>query len=186
MFDDDAPEQEPDQVAGAGEARPLDGLLNPRRELFRHRDGGVLGHARASAERGHKSRATGTPGPPRRTGFTSSGVSRGVMAVRPPQDDDEEPENLAFGIAALDARLDEADVEWPATDSEVLTALGDPSIPYDASGNEVALADVLDRVPVREYDSETELLNALHPVFEEYRENSTRSVIGQLRALLPF
>jgi hypothetical protein len=108
------------------------------------------------------------------------------MAVRPPQDDDEDPETLAFGIAALDARLDAADLDWPATDRELLDALDDPSIPYDASGSEVALADVLDRVPVREYDSETELLNALHPVFEEYRENSTRSVIGQLRALLPF
>ena len=108
------------------------------------------------------------------------------MAVRPPQDDDEEPETLAFGIAALDARLDGADVDWPASDDEVLEALGNPSIPYDASGNDVALSTVLDRVPVREYDSETELLNALHPVFEEYRENSTRSVIGQLRALLPF
>ncbi|MFB6168836.1 MAG: hypothetical protein ABEJ43_08315 [Haloferacaceae archaeon] len=108
------------------------------------------------------------------------------MAVRPPQDDDEDPETLAFGIAALDARLDGAEVEWPATDREVLDALGDPSIPYDASGNEVSLADVLDRVPVREYDSETELLNSLHPVFEEYRENSTRSVLGQIRSLLPF
>ncbi len=108
------------------------------------------------------------------------------MAVRPPQDDDEEPETLAFGIAALNARLDRADLEWPASDREVLAALDDPSIPYDAAGNDVALETVLDRVPVTEYESETELLNALHPVFEEYRENSTRSVIGQLRALLPF
>jgi hypothetical protein len=108
------------------------------------------------------------------------------MAVRPPQDDDKDPETLAFGIAALDARLDRADIEWPASDGELLEALGDPSIPYDASGNDVALSAVLDRVPVREYESETELLNALHPVFEEYRENSTRSVIGQLRSLLPF
>jgi hypothetical protein len=108
------------------------------------------------------------------------------MAVRPPQDEEEEPETLAFGIAALDARLDGADVDWPASDREVLEALGDPSIPYDASGNEVSLAEVLDRVPVREFDSETELLNTLHPVFEEYRENATRSVLGQIRALLPF
>jgi len=108
------------------------------------------------------------------------------MAVRPPQDDDEEPETLAFGIAALDARLDRADLKWPASDREVVAALDDPSIPYDAAGNEVSLDTVLDRVSVREYDSETELLNALHPVFEEYRENATRSVIGQLRALLPF
>jgi hypothetical protein len=108
------------------------------------------------------------------------------MAARPPQNDNEEPETLAFGIAALDARLDEAAVDWPATDDDLLRALDDPSIPYDASGSEVALADVLDRVPAREYESELELLNALHPVFEEYRENSTRSVLGQLRSLLPF
>jgi len=108
------------------------------------------------------------------------------MAVRPPQDDDSDPETLAFGIAALDARLDEAEVDWPATDRELLDALGDQSIPYDASGSEVALADVLDRVPAREYETETELLDALHPVFEEYRANATRSVLGQLRSLLPF
>jgi hypothetical protein len=108
------------------------------------------------------------------------------MAVRPPQDDDEEPEALAFGIAALDARLDGADVDWPATGDEVVERLGEPSIPYDAAGNSVALREALDRVPVRKFDTETELLEALHPVFEEYRENSTRSVIGQLRALLPF
>ncbi len=108
------------------------------------------------------------------------------MAVRPPQDDDSEPETLAFGIAALDARLDEAEVDWPVTDDELLRTLGDQSIPYDASGSEVALSDVLDRVPAREYDTETELLDALHPVFEEYRANSTRSVLGQLRSLLPF
>ena len=108
------------------------------------------------------------------------------MAVRPPQDDDSEPETLAFGIAALDARLDEAEVDWPVTADELLRTLGDQSIPYDASGSEVALSDVLDRVPAREYDTETELLDALHPVFEEYRANSTRSVLGQLRSLLPF
>ena len=108
------------------------------------------------------------------------------MAVRPPQDDDDEPETLAFGIAALDARLDGADVDWPATGDEVVEALDDPSIPYDATDNSVALSEVLDRVPVRQFDTETELLETLHPVFEEYRENSTRSVIGQLRALLPF
>jgi hypothetical protein len=108
------------------------------------------------------------------------------MAARPPQNDNEEPETLAFGIAALDARLDEVEVDWPATDDDLVRTLGDPSIPYDASGSEVALSDVLDRVPAREYESELELLNALHPVFEEYRENSTRSVLGQIRSLLPF
>ena len=109
------------------------------------------------------------------------------MAVRPPQDDDDaEPETLAFGIAALDARLDEAEVDWPVTDDGLLRALGDQSIPYDASGSEVALSDVLERVPARQFESETELLNALHPVFEEHRANSTRSVLGQLRSLLPF
>jgi len=28
--------------------------------------------------------------------------------------------------------------------------------------------------------------STLHPVFEEYRANATRSVLGQLRSLLPF
>lgn len=108
------------------------------------------------------------------------------MAVRPPQEGSSEPETLEFGIAALDARLDGADVDYPATATELVDALDDPDIPYDASGNAVALEEALDTVPRNQFESETELLEVLHPVFEEYRLSASSSILTRLRALLPF
>jgi len=110
------------------------------------------------------------------------------MAARPPpgDGDDETPETLAFGISALDARLTESDLEFPATAEEIVDALGDPEIPYDTGGNTLALADALAEVRQEEFESETELKEALHPVYERKRRSSGKSIVGQVRRLLPF
>lgn len=109
------------------------------------------------------------------------------MGVRPPSDDaDDSPDVIEFGIAALDARLDDVDVEFPATTEEVRRAVGRERIPYDASGNAMSFDDVLDEVGKREFDTEQDLLNAAHPVFERKRESMSGSLLGQLRRLVPF
>ncbi|RLM57162.1 hypothetical protein DVK02_05050 [Halobellus sp. Atlit-31R] len=107
------------------------------------------------------------------------------MAVRPPQQGDDEPDSLEFGIAALSPYLSESDLTFPATADEVVRALGDPAIPFDANGNTVSLSEALTSVGETEFDSKRELLDALHPVLEEYRE-SGGGIFSQLRALLPF
>lgn len=108
------------------------------------------------------------------------------MAVRPPQQDaDDEPESLAFGIAALAPRLEEATLSFPATDEEVVAALGDPEVPCDASGNTLRLSRALEELHAREFDSRRELLELLHPVFERKRRESS-GLLGKLRSLWPF
>ena len=107
------------------------------------------------------------------------------MAVRPPQQDGDEPDSLEFGIAALSPYLSESDLVFPATAEEVVRELGDVAIPYDANGNTVALSEALSAVRTSEFDTQRELLDALHPVLEEYRE-SGGGIFSQLRALLPF
>ncbi|MFB6118981.1 hypothetical protein [Halosegnis sp.] len=108
------------------------------------------------------------------------------MGVRPPADDttDEEPDALAFGIAALDAHLDAA--TFPATAGELTDQLGDPAVPYDAAGNEIRLSEALRETDRERFETEQELLNALHPVFERHRERASSSIVAQLRGLLPF
>jgi len=108
------------------------------------------------------------------------------MAVRPPQQGSDDPDTIEFGIAALDARLSESSVEFPATADELNRALGDSEIPCDASGHTLALREALDAVPIQQFDTKTELLDALHPVFEERRTSTGSGILGQLRALLPF
>ena len=109
------------------------------------------------------------------------------MGVRPPQNDDgDEPETISFGIAALDAHLERADVEFPVGAETLLEELGDPEVAYDAAGSTVALSDVLDEIHLQQFESEQELLNAPHPGFEAYRERAGNGILGQLRALLPF
>ena len=107
------------------------------------------------------------------------------MAVRPPQQDGDDPDSLEFGIAALSPYLSESDLTFPATAEEVVRELGDVAIPYDANGNTVALSEALSAVRASEFDTKRELLDALHPVLEEYRE-SGGGIFSQLRALLPF
>jgi hypothetical protein len=108
------------------------------------------------------------------------------MGVRPPQDEGSEPDAIEFGIAALAPRLDDADIDWPATADEIVGAVGNSQVPYDAAGNTVSLAEALDDVPKQRFESKSEVLDLLHPVFEEYRSNRSHGVIGQLRQLLPF
>ena len=107
------------------------------------------------------------------------------MGVRPPSSgSDDEPDVIEFGIAAVDARLDRVDLTFPASKAEVETELGDERVPYDVHGNEVAMADVLDRVDRSEFESQEQLLNDLHPHFETYRRKSS-GFIGWVRRLLP-
>ena len=108
------------------------------------------------------------------------------MAARPPQQDSSSPDAVEFGIAALVGHLDHADVEYPATSDEIVRALGDPDIPYDGSGGSVALSEAMEALPKRTFESESELLDLLHPVFEEYRVSASGSILGRIRSMLPF
>ena len=105
------------------------------------------------------------------------------MAVPPPQGANDSTA-VAFGIAAVDGRLDEAEVSFPATSDEIKRALGDPDLPYDPRGNTIALSTALEETGRRQFDSRQALLNALHPVFEARRSGD--GVGGWLRSLLPF
>lgn len=110
------------------------------------------------------------------------------MAARPPVDDDgdEVPENLAFGISALDARLSEADLTFPATGEQVVRALDDPDIPCNTAGQTLSLSRALERVDERRFETQSELQNALHPVFETERRKAGVGLVGRVRRLLPF
>ena len=109
------------------------------------------------------------------------------MGVRPPQQGgDDVPEIIAFGIAALDEHLEGAESAFPMTSEEALEALGDPSVPYDASGNEMRLSDALEEAERSRFETRQEFLNALHPVFEAKRERANDGFVGLIRSLLPF
>ena len=108
------------------------------------------------------------------------------MGVRPPSNSDSTPESIEFGIAAVDARLDTADLSFPASIDDVEDQLGDEQIPYDVHGNAVQLSDVLDELDTDHFETSVELMNDLHPHFERYRKRQSRSVVGQVRSLLPF
>ena len=109
------------------------------------------------------------------------------MGVRPPSDEmDDEPDVIEFGIAALDARLEQLDVTFPTTAEELVAEYGDVSVPVDAAGTEITLAAALEKTAQQEFQTERELLDVLHPIFEEHRKGSSRGYLSQLRALLPF
>jgi hypothetical protein len=109
------------------------------------------------------------------------------MGMRPPSDDSDEPDSIEFGIAALDAHLDGADITYPADVSAVERAVGDHQVAYDASGNTLRVADALAELDREEpFEDEQALLNALHPVFEAKRRQAKGSVVQQVRSLLPF
>jgi|AntDeeMetagen681_2_1112603.scaffolds.fasta_scaffold24556_1 hypothetical protein len=108
------------------------------------------------------------------------------MAARPPGNGGpSKPEAIEFGIAALGARLEEARVSFPATGEEILAAVDDQEIPYDAKGRTLDLDHVLDRVPQSEFENETEFLDAVYPVFDEAR-GSGNGFLRNLRDALPF
>ena len=104
----------------------------------------------------------------------------------PPSDDGDVPDTVTFGIAALDARLEEAGVRYPTDAQSLVRDLGDPQVPYDVNGNSVALSEALSETHIERFETEQELLNALHPVFERYRDRSAGGILAQLRSLLPF
>jgi len=109
------------------------------------------------------------------------------MGVQPPSNEvDEEPDVIEFGIAALDARLEDLEVSFPADADRLRREYGSLTVPVDAAGTEITLADALEATDREEFDSEQDLLNTLHPVFERRREKSSRSLIARLRALVPF
>ncbi|MFB6081457.1 MAG: hypothetical protein ABEJ67_01415 [Halanaeroarchaeum sp.] len=106
------------------------------------------------------------------------------MAAVPPPSDSEEPDTLAFGIAVLDERLRSADVSFPASAEAVVDALDDPAIPVDPSGRTMRLSTAIERADRARFDDRRDLLNALHPVFEEQRGKSS-GIRGFLKRLLP-
>ena len=110
-----------------------------------------------------------------------------MMGVRPPPSDDgDAPDTVTFGIAALDAHLDEAAFAYPVESETLVRELGDPEIPYDVGGRTVRLSDALDETHFERFETEQELLNALHPVFEMHRERAGAGLFSQLRSMLPF
>lgn len=109
------------------------------------------------------------------------------MAAPPPTSDgDDDPAALVFGIAAVETHLEGADIDWPATSEEIVDATGDPAIPYNPHGETVRLGDIVNRVESDSFDSRRAFLNAIHPVFEEYRRSHSGGLVSQLRSLLPF
>ena len=109
------------------------------------------------------------------------------MGVRPPSNnDDDKPDSVDFGIAAVDARLRNTDLAFPATKDDVAAELGHENIPYDVHGNDVPLGEMLEETEPDQFGSRQELLNALHEPFEEYRREHSNGVVQQVRSMLPF
>lgn len=106
------------------------------------------------------------------------------MAVRPPGNGSD-PDHIEFGIAALAARLEETDIEYPATADEICAAIDNTAVPYDGSGNTVELQEALSEVQIDRFDSEAQLLEEMHPVFE-HRRRKSGGIIERVRGLLPF
>jgi len=107
------------------------------------------------------------------------------MGVRPPSGDDSGGGSVEFGIAALEAHLDDTDLRFPADADAVVEALGDPEVAYDPGGSTVALSTAMDDCDAEAFDSRRDLLNALHPVFEEYRTSRAGGLFGWVRSLVP-
>ena len=107
------------------------------------------------------------------------------MARKPPQGGSGDREAVEFGIAVLDARLDDAGVTFPATAEEVLSELDDTDVAYDASGRTLDLREAFAEVDADRFRSETELLDAVYPTFEARRNRAADSLVARLRALLP-
>ena len=105
------------------------------------------------------------------------------MSARPLSNDlDDEPETVEFGIVALEARVDERDVSFPVSASELKAAHGDVKLAVDPSGKKMRLDDAIEACETDHFASRQELLNAMHPVFEQRRSSG---LIDRLHALLP-
>jgi hypothetical protein len=108
------------------------------------------------------------------------------MAARPPQNDTSEPDAIEFGIAALSDHVDDADIDYPADAHTIAQALNHVDVPIDAAGNTVSIDEALEAASVDHFESRRALLEALHPVFEEYRAAASKSIFARLRSLVPF
>lgn len=109
------------------------------------------------------------------------------MGVRPPSNDvNDEPDSIEFGIAALDARIEERDISFPISAEELGNEHGNLSVAIDVAGHEMGLRTALEECATDSFDSRQELLNALHPVFEQRRQKVSNSLLGRLRTLVPF
>lgn len=108
------------------------------------------------------------------------------MGVRPPTGDSGEREAIEFGIAALTPIVEEAEVEFPADANTVVRELGDPNVPVDANGRSMRLSSAVEETEQRRFESQRELLNALHPVFESRREAVSTGWLASIRSQLPF
>jgi len=105
------------------------------------------------------------------------------MAAPPPQSD-RDTAAITFGIAAMDEVLEDHDVGFPVTTAELKGTVGDRAVPYDPRGNTVELRVVLEQTSQDHFETRRELLNALHPIFEEKRRGGG---FGEwLQSLLPF
>jgi hypothetical protein len=109
------------------------------------------------------------------------------MGVRPPADgDSDEPDAIEFGIAALDATLSDAGIEYPVEVETLRSEIGHRKVPFNATGQTMTVEEALAEVSRQRFETEQELLNTLHPVFEARREATSNSLLSQLRALVPF
>lgn len=108
------------------------------------------------------------------------------MAARPPKDSNDDPNSIEFGIAALAAHLDDPDVEYPIRSDQLSKVVGDPDIPIDVHGNSISLSKVLTEVDAEQFDSQQDVLNTPHPVFETYRDSAGTGVLASVRSLIPF
>ncbi|WP_267639844.1 hypothetical protein [Haloarchaeobius amylolyticus] len=107
------------------------------------------------------------------------------MAMRPPSNDTNEAGAMDFGIARVDAELDHYDIDYPARAEDLQKRLGNVEIPYDTRGRTIKLGKAIAEAGVREFEDEQALLNALYPVFDEYRSGSV-SFVERMRGVLPF
>lgn len=109
------------------------------------------------------------------------------MKAPPTQDNgvDDDPETIAFGIAALDSHLTDAEVTFPTDKQTLRETAGHIDVPYNATGNTIQLATALDDTPKQRFENEQELLNELHPVFERRRQEGGNPLLDRIRSVIP-
>lgn len=91
------------------------------------------------------------------------------MAAPPPQDESDDIDVVAFGIAVVNHELDDADITFPADRQEIIRAMGDPDVPYDSHGRSISLSEAIEQSGRTTFEDRRDFLNALHPVFEAKR-----------------
>jgi hypothetical protein len=110
----------------------------------------------------------------------------GLTVARAPPADDSDPDIIEFGIPVLDDRIEEAELTFPATRQEIDSAVGGREIPFDASGHTLQVTAALSELDMNQFETRNELLEALHPVFEGYRQRTPTGFFATLRSYLPF